>query len=39
MSRAHVCLSENVSFILDLLNDNYNDMNRKQMKTVYTDRK
>ncbi len=37
MSRAHtVCFSENVSFILYLLNDNYHDMNRKRMKIVYT---
>ncbi len=37
MSRAHtVCLSENVSFILYFLNDNYHDMNRKRMKIVYT---
>ncbi len=28
--------SENVSFILYLLNDNYHDMNRKRMKIVYT---
>ncbi len=37
MSRAHtVCFSENVSFILYVLNDNYHDMNRKRMKIVYT---
>ncbi len=37
MSRAHtVCCSENVSFILYLLNENYHDMNRKRMKIVYT---
>ncbi len=37
MSRAHtVCFSENVSFILYLLNDNYHYMNRKRMKIVYT---
>ncbi len=37
MSRAHtVCFSENVSFILYLLNDNYHDMNRKRMKIVDT---
>ncbi len=30
------CFSENVSFILYLLNDNYHDMNRKRMKIVYT---
>ncbi len=37
MSRAYtVCFSENVSFILYLLNDNYHDMNRKRMKIVYT---
>ncbi len=36
MSRAHfVCFSENVSFILYLLNDNYHDMNRKRMKIIY----
>ncbi len=31
-----VCFSENLSFIIYLLNDNYHDMNRKWMKTVYT---
>ncbi len=37
MSRAHnICFSENVFFILYLLNDNYHDMKRKQMKIVYT---
>ncbi len=37
MSRVHtVCFSENVSFILYLLNDNYHDMNRKRMKIIYT---
>ncbi len=37
MSRTNtVCLSENVSCILYLLNDNYHDMNRKRMKIVYT---
>ncbi len=37
MSRAHtVCFSENVSFILYLLNDNYHDINRKRMEIVYT---
>ncbi len=36
MSRAHsVCFSENVSFILYLVNDNYHDINRKRMKIVY----
>ncbi len=37
MSSAHtVCFSENVSFILYLLNDSYHDMNRKRMKMVDT---
>ncbi len=35
MSRANtVCFSENVTFIIYLLNDNYHDMNRKRMKIV-----
>ncbi len=37
MSRAHTaCFSENISFILYLLNANYHDMNKKRMKIVYT---
>ncbi len=37
MSKAHtVCFSENVFFILYLLNDNYHDMNRKRITIVYT---